>query len=129
MLNPSQALSITCLSPFACACIKMLQVGLSRKQELEKRFALKAACLSNAQQHQVIVRHWFTKNHGDVSLFRNVSNRSFSRIIVPRDRFVFEKRKQTVSIPYEPFLIFQSQVGSVILINNSLPIKLLHLVL
>jgi hypothetical protein len=98
----------------------MLQVSLSREQELEKRFALKAACLSNAQQHQVILGHWCTKNHGDVSLFRNVSNRSFSRIIVPRDGIVVEKREQTVSIPYEPFLIFQSQVGSVVLIHNSL---------
>jgi hypothetical protein len=109
--HPPQAWSIASLLSLACACIKMLQVGLSRKQKFEKRFALKAACLSDAEESQVCMRgSIIQRTFGYISLDGKGPYGSFRRVIVPRDTIFSQESKQTILISNKPFLIRQNQV-------------------
>ena len=58
-----------------------------------------------------------------------MSERSFGGIIFPGYAIVFEESKQTCTVLYETFLVFESKFRMIIMVENDLFIKDIYLLL
>jgi hypothetical protein len=77
--------------PLAFASFKLLQICLARKEEFEEGFPLKAAGLLNAKEYQVRTSARLMEAAGYISLYGEMSNGSFSSIIMPRNIIMVEE--------------------------------------
>jgi hypothetical protein len=62
---------------------------------------------------------------GYISLSGEMSNGSFSGVIMPGDAIVLEESKETVLIPYKTILIFGCPLRCIVL-PNDLFVKVVH---